>query len=130
VRHQLGTWSPHPIEDLPSWLEDPIPAAFLVDDAERLTDADGSLAALIRGRHPDAVVVLALRADALRTGGGWLADLRPAELGIALDPDAVRDPVAWACPLPQAGRRPRPPGRGVLVDHGGAEVVQLARAEG
>ncbi len=107
-----------------------MPHVFVVDDAERIEDPDGELRSLVTRRHPDALVMVAVRADAWRTGyGTWLAGLRPASSGLALRPDPVHDAESWACPLPSVGPSP-PPGRGVLVTDGTAEVVQVAVDDG
>jgi S-DNA-T family DNA segregation ATPase FtsK/SpoIIIE len=113
-----------------AWLAQPAPHVFVVDDAERIEDPDGELRSLVSRRHPDALVVVAVRADAWRTGyGSWLAGLRPASSGLALRPDPVHDAESWACRLPSVGPSP-PPGRGVLVTDGTAEVVQVAVDDG
>ena len=113
-----------------AWLAQPAPHVFVVDDAEWIEDPDGELRSLVTRRHPDALVMVAVRADAWRTGyGSWLAGLRPASCGLALRPDPVHDADSWACPLPAIGPAP-PPGRGVLVSDGTAEVVQVALADG
>jgi len=111
---------------LQAWLDHPVPQAFVLDDADRLDDTDGLLRALVNGRHPDAVVLLGVRADAWRSAyGTWLADLRPCGDGLALRPDPARDAELWTVALPGVGPEP-PPGRGVLVDDGRAEIVQVA----
>jgi hypothetical protein len=113
--------------DLRAWLDDPHPQAFVLDDAERLADPDGLLRDLVNRRHPDAVIVLGVRADAWRCAyGTWLADLRPAGEGLALRPDPARDAELWTVALPTVGAD-APPGRGVLVGDGRAEVIQTAR---
>ncbi len=107
-----------------------MPHLFVVDDAEQIDDPHGDLRDLVSRRHPDALVLVGVRADAWRAGyGSWLAALRPARNGLALRPDPVRDADAWVCPLPPVGPTP-PPGRGVLVTDGTAEIVQVARAGG
>jgi len=112
-----------------AWLERPGPRLFAVDDAEALADPDGVLRALVTRRHPDALIVVSLRADAWRSAyGSWLAELRPAGHGLALAPDPVHDAESWIVPLPSVGPVP-PPGRGVLVGAGGADVIQVAVAD-
>ena len=112
------------------WLARPVPHLFVVDDAEQIDDPDGDLRALVSRRHPDALVLVAVRADAWREGyGSWLTALRPASHGLALRPDPVRDADVWVCALPPVGPTP-PPGRGVLITDGTAEIVQVARAGG
>ena len=109
-----------------AWLNRPSPHLFVVDDAELVADPDGDLRALVTRRHPDALVVVSIRADAWRSGyGSWCAELRPGVSGLALSPDPVHDADCWAVPLPALDPAP-PAGRGVLVGDGTAEVVQIA----
>jgi hypothetical protein len=93
------------------------PAAVVIDDAEEAAE----------GVWPrSGWRLVGVDTDAWRTRyGDWLAGLRPASLGIALHPDPVRDATLWTVPLPGVGPRP-PPGRGILVLDGTAEVVQVA----
>lgn len=87
----------------------------VVDDAEDVELVDLGVPLLV-----------AVRADAWRSAHGtWLADLRPCASGLALRPD-VRDAELWLSALPSVGPAP-PPGRGVLVVDGRADVVQVAR---
>ncbi len=108
------------------WLAEPRPHVFAIDDAEALVDADGALEALATCRHPEGLLLVAVRADAWRSAyGTWLAALRPASTGLALSPDPARDGDGWTVALPRLAAG-APPGRGVLVDDDGAEVVQVA----
>lgn len=112
------------------WLAAPGPHVFVLDDADRVLDPDGHLAALVAGLRPDTTLVVGLAAPRWRTGyGTWTAALRPAGLGLALAPDPARDGDCWSVPL--AGWQPAPgapvPGRGLLVTPAGTEVVQVAR---
>ena len=72
---------------------------------------------------PTPLVLLTVRTDTWRSS--WLADLRPAGHGIALGADPLHDADLWTAPLPVLDL-PAPPGRGVLIDAGTAEVVQVA----
>jgi hypothetical protein len=109
-------------EKVRAWLEDPLPQAFVIDDAERLADPDGLLRELVNRRHPDGVVLVGVRTDAWRSAyGTWLADLRPAADGLALRPDPAHDAELWTTPLPTVGAE-APPGRGVHL----GEIVQVA----
>jgi S-DNA-T family DNA segregation ATPase FtsK/SpoIIIE len=113
-----------------AWLDQPRPWLFAVDDAETLPDPEGVLRDLVTRRHPDARIVVGVRADAWRSAyGAWLSELRPAAHGLALAPDAVHDADSWTVALPPVGPNP-PPGRGVLVDDGEAAVIQVAVTDG
>jgi len=130
TRHRPGDDPERLRRAVADWLARPAPHLFVVDDAEQVEDPDGDLRALVARRHPDAIVLLAVRADAWRTGyGSWSAGIRPAGRGLALRPDPVHDADAWVCPLPAVGPAP-PPGRGVLVVDGTAEVIQVAMPDG
>lgn len=112
-----------------AWLHAPAPHLFAVDDGELLGDPDEVLRALVARRHPEATVVVTVRSDAWRSAyGTWLAELRPADRGLALAPDPARDLECWTVALPPLGPGRPPPGRGVLLSDDGADVVQVAHA--
>ncbi len=126
TRHRAGDDPAALLGAVREWLAEPTPHLFVVDDAEAVDDPAGQLRELVGGRHPAALLVVALRADTWRSGyGRWVDDLRPAGHGVALGPDPVRDAECWTVALPTLDPAP-PPGRGVLVDGSTAEVVQVA----
>ncbi len=112
------------------WLAAPGPHLFVLDDADRVPDPDGHLAALVAGLRPDTTLVVGLSSAQWRTGyGTWTAALRPAGLGLALAPDVARDGDCWSVPLTgweAVGGAPVP-GRGLLVTPMGTDLVQVAR---
>jgi S-DNA-T family DNA segregation ATPase FtsK/SpoIIIE len=103
----------------------------MVDDATEVSDENGTLAALARGRlRPEGVrLVVSLDPVERRTAyGHWAAALRRCRSGIALhhDPDEDRD--LWTSVLPPAPTGRRPPGRGLLLRDGEEAVeIQVAR---
>jgi hypothetical protein len=112
--------------EIAAWLASPRPHLFAIDDAETLDDPDGVLEALATRRHPDGLLVVAVRSDVWRTAyGSWLTSLRPAGLGLVLAADPARDGDGWSVALPRVPPD-APPGRGVLVDGGAADVIQVA----
>jgi S-DNA-T family DNA segregation ATPase FtsK/SpoIIIE len=104
----------------------PGPQVVLVDDADFLDDPDGALAGLARLARPDLHLVAAGRPDALRALYGHVtAEVRRSRLGLLLAP-ADGDGDLLGLPTLRPGRGPFPPGRGLLVVAGAAEVVQVA----
>ncbi len=103
------------------------PLLVLIDDAETLDDPDGVLEQLLQ-RPPDHVrVIVAGRSDRLRSAyGHWTRHLRGQGLGLALRPDIDGDDI-WGVRLPRYPHLTWPPGRGVLLGGGDADVVQVAR---
>jgi S-DNA-T family DNA segregation ATPase FtsK/SpoIIIE len=100
---------------------------LLVDDADRVDDPGGRLAALLAAHRPDVHVVAAGRADALRGAyGHWTRDLRRSRLGLALRPEPD-DGDLFSASFPRRARLAPRAGRGYLVVDGEPEVVQVAR---
>jgi S-DNA-T family DNA segregation ATPase FtsK/SpoIIIE len=102
---------------------------FLVDDAERVSDSSGRLEALVSPARPGLTVVVAGRAEALRTRyGDWTAAVRRSRLGLVaaasheLDGDILGVTLPRRCPVPLR------PGLMHLVDHSGCRLVQVAFA--
>ena len=105
------------------------PLVVVADDADRLDDPDGALAALAAGRHPSAHLLTAVPPDTLRSAfGHWTSELRRAGCGLVLRPRSDLDADVLGIPL--LPRWPVPltvPGRGVLVVEGEAIPVQVAQ---
>jgi S-DNA-T family DNA segregation ATPase FtsK/SpoIIIE len=103
------------------------PQLVLVDDAELIDDADGSLARLLATRRPDLRVVAAGRIDALRrTSRPWLTEVRRTRTGLALKPNPDTDGLLWETALPRRGPEAWPVGRGYLLHEGRAALIQVA----
>lgn len=105
------------------------PALVLVDDADRIDDDDGVLAALLAGTdvHPDVHVVAAARSDALRARyDHWTRAVRRSGLGLLLQPDVDVDGDLLGVRLPRRPPIARLAGRGYLVADGAVRLVQLA----
>jgi S-DNA-T family DNA segregation ATPase FtsK/SpoIIIE len=99
----------------------------VVDDAERVADTAGTLAALAAERHPRVTLVAAGRPDALRTMyGHWTGVVRRSRIGLVMstgndnDGDLLGEPLPRRCPVP-----PRP-GLAWMIDGGGRRLVQVA----
>ncbi len=120
------------VTELRMWIDQQVgaevAALVVIDDAERIDDDAGQLAALFVARHPTIRVLVAGRADLLRTAyGHWSAPARRSRHGLALCPNLDTDGELWQSPLPRRLRVRGGPGRGVVFEDGGFEVVQVAQ---
>ena len=98
-----------------------------VDDAERVDDPSGALAAVIARHDPGLLVVAAGRPDTLRTMyGHWTAIVRRSRVGMVmtLGTDADGDLLGEVLPR----RLPIPARRGLawIIDADGRRLVQVA----
>ncbi|MEA3075532.1 MAG: segregation ATPase FtsK/SpoIIIE, family [Actinomycetota bacterium] len=102
------------------------PHVLLVDDADRVDDPGGHMAALLSWNRADVHVVAAGRTDGLRGAyGHWTRDLRRSRLGLALRPEPD-DGDLFSTSFPRRARIAPVVGRGYLVVDGDVEVVQVA----
>ncbi len=97
-------------------------ASVLIDDAERLDDAEAR-ERLDRARCRDLPLVVAVTIGDARRFGGWLAPLLSDATVILLNPGRSDGELVRAR-VPDLSRRG--PGRAVVVDRGGTIVVQVA----
>jgi S-DNA-T family DNA segregation ATPase FtsK/SpoIIIE len=103
------------------------PALLAVDDAERVDDVDGRLAALLAERRPGVLVVAAARPDALRSlYGHWTSVVRRSRIGVLLAACADIDGDLLGELLPRHRPLPPRPGLAFLVDAGGRRLAQLS----
>ena len=103
------------------------PVLAVIDDAERVDEIDSRLAGLVACRDTALRLVIAGRADLLRsTYGHWSAPARRTRHGLALRPNLDTDGELWQTPLPRRLRLRGGPGRGVLLADGEIVVVQVA----
>jgi S-DNA-T family DNA segregation ATPase FtsK/SpoIIIE len=127
-RHWPGDRAPVALADALGTVEREVgPRLLVVDDAERVDDPGGRLAALVAERRPDLLVAAAGRPDALRwMYGHWTSVVRRSRIGVLLaactdiDGDVLGELLPRHRPL-----SPRP-GLAWLVDAGGRRLVQLA----
>ena len=104
------------------------PVLVLIDDVERIEDPQGLLARLLADDRDDLRVVVAGRADLLRTSyGHWSSAARRSRHGLALRPNPEVDGDLWQTPFSRRLQVRGGPGRGVLVRDGSIEIVQVAR---
>ena len=105
----------------------PSPHLILVDDADQIEDEQDVFSRLLTLRRPDVHLVIAGRADALRTKyGHWTAKVRRSKVGLLLKPNLDTDGEVLDVELPKRHRVHMMAGRGYLVDNGDLEVVQTA----
>ena len=134
---------PSPLADHPGWdavfrrLEEAEPLlndrsdgarlALLIDDAEETADR-GPLEPVIEKRMEGVTVIAAGRTDVLRTAHRhWTSLLRNRRRGVILSPVDRADGDLFGIRLPALRTGPLP-GRGFLIEGGGARLIQLAIA--
>jgi S-DNA-T family DNA segregation ATPase FtsK/SpoIIIE len=100
----------------------------LVDDADGVDDPLGLLAALLARRQPGLHVLAAGSAATLRAAyGHWTAAVRRTRQGVLLRPQLDLDAELLQTVLPRRLPPRLPPGRGLLIRDGEAELFQAAR---
>lgn len=100
----------------------------LVDDADLVDDAHGSLQALLDRHRSDLHVVAAGRSEALRQlFGHWTRTLRASRTGLLLQPDPDLDGDLLGARLPRHSPVVLRPGRGYLVADAGLDIVHVGR---
>ena len=134
---------PSPLADHPGWdavfrrLEEAEPLlndrsdgarlALLIDDVEETADR-GPLEPVIEKRMEGVTVIAAGRTDVLRTAHRhWTSLLRNRRRGVILSPVDRADGDLFGVRLPALRTGPLP-GRGFLIEGGGARLIQLAIA--
>jgi S-DNA-T family DNA segregation ATPase FtsK/SpoIIIE len=105
----------------------PSPHLILVDDADQIEDEEDVFGRLLALKRPDVHLVIAGRADALRTKyGHWTAKVRRSKVGLLLKPNVDNDGEVLDVELPKRHRVQMTVGRGYLADNGDLEVLQTA----
>lgn len=103
------------------------PTLVLVDDAETLDDASGTMAQLLSSGRTDLHVVVAGRADVLRSSfGHWTQAVRRSKAGVLIRPDSDFDGDLLGTTLPRRPHVAMTTGRGYLVSEAIVSLVQLA----
>ena len=115
-----------PADALDDALDDGIRRLLLVDDADRVDDTGGRLAALAASGEGRCHLVVSTTADRLRSSyGHWLHELRSCRTGLLFRPGPL-DADLLGASVP-ARLVPAPlPGRGLIVADSTAAVVQVA----
>ncbi len=103
------------------------PNLVLVDDADLIDDHSGAFARLLGMRRSDLHIVVAGRADALRSAyGHWTRDVRRSRAGLLFQPDPDLDGELFGVRLPRRQALALGPGRAYLVHDGELDVLQVA----
>jgi S-DNA-T family DNA segregation ATPase FtsK/SpoIIIE len=106
------------------------PIVVLVDDAERVLDtpAAGPLDRFARdARDGGQLLVVAGATDELAIGfRGFVVEARRSRCGVLLAPRGPLDGEVFGARLPRDTGGRVPPGRGLLIEHGAATVLQIA----
>ena len=110
---------------------EPGPVVLLIDDAERVEDADQSIASLLNAPPHGLSVFAAARAADLRTMySHWSKTVRKARCGVLLQPDTDYDGELLGVKLPRSAPVAITPGRGYMCVGGVAALVQTMSPEG
>ena len=100
---------------------------ILIDDADALDDPTGAIERLLKQRLPDIHLIIAGRADTLRSAyGHWTQQVRRSRSGVLLRPDPDLDGDLLGVRLPRRAPVAVTVARGWLVNDGGAEFIQAA----
>ena len=106
------------------------PILILADDADRVDDADGRLAAIVRSGRPDITVVAAGRLEAVRAAyGHWTRDVARSRCGLILTSAGEVDGDLLGVALPRRTPVPARPGLAWVVDGSGLRLVQVFDAQ-
>jgi S-DNA-T family DNA segregation ATPase FtsK/SpoIIIE len=104
------------------------PCLVLIDDAERVDDPSGAVAALIADRRPGLLVIAAGRPDALRIQyGQWTNVIRRSRTGLLMSACADTDGDVLGELLPRRPPIPPRPGLAWLVSGGVRRLAQVGR---
>ncbi|MEJ7720095.1 MAG: FtsK/SpoIIIE domain-containing protein [Ilumatobacteraceae bacterium] len=107
------------------------PRLLVVDDADRVADADGALAALVERAATTLTVVAAVRPSSVRADyGHWTRLVRRSRLGIVLTAGGEADGDVLGETLPRCTPVPPRPGLGYIVQDGVAQLTQIALPSG
>ncbi|GAA4114169.1 FtsK/SpoIIIE domain-containing protein [Enteractinococcus coprophilus] len=101
------------------------PVFLLIDDAERVDDADQSIAGLLTSTNPRVCVVAAGRAGDLRSQyGHWTKKLSKARCGVLLQPDVDFDGDLLNVKIPRRAPVAMTTGRGYAGVGGSVSLIQ------
>jgi S-DNA-T family DNA segregation ATPase FtsK/SpoIIIE len=120
-----GDASPQPAEIFSS--SDATDPVVLIDDADLVDDPDEAIVKLLTQRLPGVHLIVAGRADALRSAyGHWTQQVRRSRSGVLLRPDVDYDGDLLGVRLPRRTSVLVTVARGWLVNDGVAELIQAA----
>ena len=101
-------------------------AAIVVDDAHRVDDETGTLAAIARGDVDHVTLLAGARADGVRAGyGHWTRAVASCRCGIVMTSRADPDGDLLGVQIPRRPLLRARPGLGWIVDTGALRQVQI-----
>ncbi|GGF56847.1 cell division protein FtsK [Marmoricola endophyticus] len=104
---------------------------LLIDDAESFADSDQSIAGLVAANLPNVKLVVAGRADDLRTTyGHWTNAVRKSRCGMLLVPNVDYDGDLLGVSLPRKAPAGPATARGYLAQGGSVEYTQFMAPSG
>ncbi len=99
----------------------------VVDDADRVDDPSGELAAIATGRRPGVTIAAAARLEAVRVAyGHWLRDVARSRCGLILTSTGDVDGELLGATLSRRTIIAPRPGLAWLIDRHGPRLVQVA----
>jgi S-DNA-T family DNA segregation ATPase FtsK/SpoIIIE len=103
------------------------PVLVVADDAERIEDPDGRLAALVSSHRPGVTVAAAARLEAVRVAyGHWTRAVARSRCGMVLTSVGDLDGELLGATLPRRTIIPPRPGLAWVIDLDGHRLVQVA----
>ncbi len=120
--HSVVEWPPSP-----GRLDAPGHLLLVIDDADRVDDVDGVLAATVK-RHGGGVTIAAAgRLDAVRSAyGHWTRDVVRSRCGVIMTAPGEVDGDLLGVALPRRTPIPARPGLGWIIDGSGHRLAQFA----
>ncbi len=103
------------------------PILVVVDDADRVDDHDGELAAIVAGRRPGVTIAAAARLEAVRVAyGHWVREVTRSRCGLIMTAAGEVDGELLGVTLPRRPVIPARPGLAWVIDGRGHRLVQVA----
>jgi DNA segregation ATPase FtsK/SpoIIIE, S-DNA-T family len=100
---------------------------LVVDDADRVIDADGLMAGILAGGTPGVTIAAAARVDAVRSAyGHWTRDVTRSRCGLIMTSVGEVDGDLLGVTLPRRAAIPPRPGLAWMIDATGHRLVQVA----
>ena len=120
----------------PSWSDELAAAAMagnpsglllVIDDAHRVDDTDGAIAAILKRSDGDITIAAAARLDAVRSAyGHWTREIVRSRCGVIMTAPGEVDGDLLGVVLPRRTPIPARPGLGWIIDGRGHRLVQFA----
>jgi S-DNA-T family DNA segregation ATPase FtsK/SpoIIIE len=103
------------------------PMLVVVDDADRVDDHDGELAAIVAGRRPGVTIAAAARLEAVRVAyGHWVRGVTRSRCGMIMTAAGEVDGELLGVTLPRRPAIAARPGLAWVIDGRGHRLAQVA----